>query len=125
MKLLLDENITKKALTVFQNLGYDVESIQSLGAKGMDDNQVLAVAQSQNRALITQNGKDFIIQVPPRVAGVSHEGIFWLKYDFTRNMAEDVCSEFDSFISVKKSIIDEIWLHEVVGSQRQFSCQHP
>ncbi|WP_342543326.1 DUF5615 family PIN-like protein [Paenisporosarcina sp. FSL H8-0542] len=117
----MDENITKKALTIFGNLGYDVVSIQSLGIRGEDDMVVLSEAQRLQRVLITQNGKDFIIQIPPRVQGVNHEGLFWLKYDFTKGIAEVVCNEFDQFISTVESIANEIWLHETNGSIREFN----
>jgi len=111
MKLFLDENITLKALEIFRQLGYDVESVQSLGLKGISDEQVFEIAQIQNRILVTHNGKHFIIRIPPRTTDVTHEGLIWLKLQLTRVNAMLVCTNIDNFLKRAGSIANSIWVY--------------
>ncbi|WP_106496415.1 DUF5615 family PIN-like protein [Lentibacillus sp. Marseille-P4043] len=57
MKLLLDENITPRAKTIFESLGYDAVNIHSLGMRGKSDIEVFKIALEQERALLTENDK--------------------------------------------------------------------
>lgn len=113
MRLFLDENITLKAAQLFQGYGHDVVSVQSLGLKGITDEEVFNIAQAQNRVLITHNGRDFIIQIPPRMQGVTHhEGLFWLKYQLNRINAGPICNEINIFFESIKSIANSIWIYK-------------
>ncbi|MFU7590103.1 DUF5615 family PIN-like protein [Priestia sp. RMT2NF4] len=125
MKLLLDENITPRAKTIFEQLGYDVVSIHSLGLRGQSDTVVFKAAQAQQRALLTENGKDFVVQVPPRMQSVNHEGLLWIKYAFKRSQAQVNCQEIDDFLKREKSIANSIWKHEENGLVKRFVKVYP
>ena len=122
MKLLLDENITPKASDFFKSLGYDVHSIRSLGLFGLPDFAVFELAQREGRVLITHNGKDFIVQIPPLMSGIKHEGLLWLQYEINRRNVNVVCEEIHLFITRVKSIVDSIWVYKGNSNFRLKYC---
>lgn len=109
MKLFLDENITPKAKSIFINLGYDVESIVSYHKQGISDEEVFKLALKEGRALITQNGKDFIVQIPPRMMNIKHFGLIWLRVHVTRKNVENICGKIDFFLKQEITVSDSIW----------------
>lgn len=103
MKFLLDENVTDKLRTYLNDNGYNVESIKNMGKLAIDDNQVMKIAIEEQRVLITQNGKDFVIQVPPK-GEKSHYGLFWMITRITRKNYEQIGQVIKSLlIEVKGS----------------------
>lgn len=60
--LLADENFPMPAVVVLRQLGHDVQTLLQLGQAGLalPDNDVLALATSLDRCLLTLNRKDFI-----------------------------------------------------------------
>lgn len=110
MKLLLDENITPKAKDYLSALGHDVNSIQSLGLHGINDNDVLRLATTQERVLLTHNGKHFVIKIPPKFKGVQHYGLLWLKYEITKINASNICNKLDDFFKNETSYSNTIWI---------------
>lgn len=110
MKLLLDENITPRAEVILSGMGYDVVSVMSLDIRGKDDFFVFKTACDQNRVLITHNGKDFIVLVPPRMIGINHSGIVWLKVQLTRVRAGEICTHLDSFLKTRSELNDQVWI---------------
>ncbi|MUT64917.1 DUF5615 family PIN-like protein [Paenibacillus sp. NEAU-GSW1] len=111
MRLFLDENITLRAAELFEQDGHDVISVQSLGLKGITDERVFEIARNQNRVLITHNGKHFIIQIPPRIEGVTHGGLLWLKFQLNRMNAEQVCGDLNNFFRTVTSVANSIWVY--------------
>ena len=55
MRILLDENLPADLVEVLRALGHDVEHVYSKDLSGHPDPDVRAVAQSENRLLITQD----------------------------------------------------------------------
>lgn len=79
MKVLLDENITQKSIPVLEKYGHDVIHVLNRFHAGESDENVFQLALLEKRALITLNGKDFIILIPPRVELNLHYGLIWLR----------------------------------------------
>jgi predicted nuclease of predicted toxin-antitoxin system len=60
LKLLLDEHYATKIAAELRAAGHDTVSVSELQAKGIDDESLLELASSENRALLTNNARDFI-----------------------------------------------------------------
>lgn len=125
MKVLLDENITPKVIIYLKRLGYDVESIQSYGLQGISDKEVLELAVREERILITQNGKDFIIQVPPRENAMHHNGLIWLKFHVTKANAEILSVKMNHFFAIESSLRNSIWRVKVNLGIFYFQKRYP
>lgn len=110
MKIFIDENISPKASEILQSFGHDVSSINSIGLFGMIDEDVFKLAQKENRVLITQNGKHFIIYVPPKCKGISHSGIIWLKTQLTRLNANDICVCINNLFLNNNNLDNSVWI---------------
>lgn len=74
MRLLLDANLSPKRIgSVLSKRGHDVVSLASDPALGaLDDPQVLALAASEDRILITRNSRDFAPLLRERAEGDRH-----------------------------------------------------
>ena len=79
MKVLLDENITQKSIPVLEKYGHDVIHVLNRFGPGESDEVVFRLALEEKRALITLNGKDFMIFIPPRTELELHYGLLWLR----------------------------------------------
>jgi predicted nuclease of predicted toxin-antitoxin system len=55
MRILLDENLPTDLIEALRRLGHDVEHVCSLNLSGHPDPDVRALAESENRLLITQD----------------------------------------------------------------------
>lgn len=103
---LLDENIPPTAKSEFEKLGYkNVYHIaKDLAMSGVDDEKVLSKAIEMEACLCTCNGKDFIIQIPPKVISgcTDHEGLFWNKnkQGWTRKANENICKAIDEYLEM-------------------------
>jgi predicted nuclease of predicted toxin-antitoxin system len=75
--LLLDEMFTDDIAQQLHTNGYDVISVVADPAlAGLPDDQVLAYATAEGRALVTANIKDFVpLDTRYRAAGQSHAGL--------------------------------------------------
>lgn len=79
MKVLLDENITQKSISVLEKYGHDVIHVLNRFSAGESDEDVFQLALEEKRVLITLNGKDFVIMIPPRSEVELHYGLIWLR----------------------------------------------
>lgn len=72
--LYADEQFPLPVITRLRNKGYDILTVQEAGNANQEipDDQVLVFATSQNRAVITQNRRDFIWL---HNQGLNHAGI--------------------------------------------------
>lgn len=125
INFLMDENITPKSVQMMESLGYTCTSIQDLGKKGITDEEVLEIAIEMNSCLCTCNGKDFIIQIPPRVKiECPHDGLFWAyKIDWTRKTNEIICRSIDTYIN-KESVEDfKNQIIRVIRNKENFTCE--
>ena len=75
--LLLDEMFTDDIAQQLRTKGYDVISVVTDPALvGLPDDQILAYATAEGRALVTANVKDFVpLDGRYRAAGQSHAGL--------------------------------------------------
>jgi hypothetical protein len=75
--LLLDEMLSDDIAQQLRAKGYDVTSVVADPALvGLPDDQVLAYATTEGRALVTANIKDFVpLDGRYRAAGQSHAGL--------------------------------------------------
>ena len=75
--LLLDEMFTDDIAQQLRTKGYDVISVVAQPALvGLPDDQILAYATTEGRALVTANIKDFIpLDTRYRAADQSHAGL--------------------------------------------------
>lgn len=98
MKILLDENITRRLKSVLAGYGHDVIHVRDRLPAGESDTCVLGLAIDEHRALITLNGKDFIVMIPPTTQ-LKHYGLIWLRgFQVTRTTYECIMREIGSFL---------------------------
>jgi predicted nuclease of predicted toxin-antitoxin system len=60
LKLLLDEHYANQIATDLRAAGHDVVTVSELQMKGIGDESLLELASSEQRALLTNNARDFI-----------------------------------------------------------------
>jgi predicted nuclease of predicted toxin-antitoxin system len=70
VKLLLDEHYTDEIAAALRAAGHDAVTVSERGLKGLDDEPLLALAASEDRALLTNNARDF----PPLVRRWAESG---------------------------------------------------
>lgn len=102
MKVLLDENITQKSIPVLEKYGHDVIHVLNRFSAGESDEDVFLLALEEKRALITLNGKDFVILIPPRAELELHYGLIWLRgFQVTKKTYESVMDVIGLFLKNK------------------------
>ncbi len=106
MKVLLDENITQKSIPVLQKYGHDVIHVLNRFSAGESDEGVFRLALEEKRALITLNGKDFVILIPPRTELKVYYGLIWLRgFQVTKKTYEGVMDVIGLFLKNKRDSI--------------------
>ena len=76
MKLLIDEHYANEIAAQLRAAGYDAVTVSERRITGIDDEPLLALASSEDRALLTNNARDFIPLVARwAAAGQSHGGV--------------------------------------------------
>ena len=74
MKLYADEQFPYPVVKCLRDLGHDVLTVQEAGKANqrVSDDEVLAFATENDRAVVTQNRKDFILlhRLQPHHAGI-------------------------------------------------------
>lgn len=99
MKVLLDENITRKSITVLEKYGHDVIHVLDRFAPGESDQDVFQLALKEKRALITLNGKDFIVFIPPQTKLTVHYGLIWLRgFQVTNKSYQEIMDIIGEFL---------------------------
>lgn len=102
MKVLLDENITRKSIAVLKNYGHDVIHVLDRFSPGESDGDVFRLALKEKRALITLNGKDFIVFIPPQAEITVHYGLIWLRgFQVTNKSYEEIMNVIGNFLRNK------------------------
>jgi predicted nuclease of predicted toxin-antitoxin system len=59
IRLLLDEDVWQGLAAVLREAGYDAVSVTEAGRKGFSDEEILAHAIAEGRAVLTHNIQDF------------------------------------------------------------------
>lgn len=102
MKILLDENITHKSIVVLEKYGHDVIHVLNRFEAGKSDKDVFQLALEEQRALITLNGKDFVVFIPPKTELAVHYGLIWLRgFQVTNKSYESVMDTIGIFLKNK------------------------
>lgn len=102
MKVLLDENITQKSVIVLKKYGHDVIHVLDRLNPGESDEDVFQLALREKRALVTLNGKDFIVFIPPQTDLVLHYGLIWLRgFQVTNKSYERIMDIIGDFLKSK------------------------
>ncbi len=102
MKVLLDENITQKSIPVLEKYGHNVIHVLDRYSAGESDETVFQLALNERRVLITLNGKDFIIFIPPVADLPLHYGLIWLRgFQVTKKSYEKVMDIIGSFLEIE------------------------
>lgn len=90
MKLLLDEMLSPEIAELLHGRGHDVQAIAASTHAELSDPEVLDLARSQQRALVTNNVRDFrplhIAAVQP--GGAGHYGMVFMAGSFRRAKAD-------------------------------------
>jgi predicted nuclease of predicted toxin-antitoxin system len=60
VKLLLDEHYANDIAAALREAGHDAVTVSERGLKGLGDGPLLALAASEDRALLTNNARDFL-----------------------------------------------------------------
>lgn len=106
MKVLLDENITQKAISVLEKYGHDVIHVLNRFEAGKCDEDVFQLVLKEKRVLITLNGKDFIVFIPPQTELALHYGLIWLRgFQVTNKSYESIMNIIGEFLRSKGSSI--------------------
>lgn len=91
MKLLLDEMLSPLIAEVLRSRSYDVQAIKEHPELcGLPDDQVLALARDQGRAIVTNNVVDFrpLHHEAIQVGGPGHFGMIFLSGSFRRTKSD-------------------------------------
>jgi predicted nuclease of predicted toxin-antitoxin system len=102
VKALLDEQLSPRIAQLVRDRGHDVQAVgERLDLAGRSDRVILEVAATEERAVITNNVKDFRPLAAERLAhGESHAGLILLPSRRTRTRAavEMLASAIDQIL---------------------------
>ena len=76
-RLLADENIPKRLVNLLREEGVDIVRLQDVADRGLPDYEVITLANSEGRAILTRD-RDFVEN--PRLARAAYMGIVYLAY---------------------------------------------
>ncbi|HUY54434.1 MAG TPA: DUF5615 family PIN-like protein [Candidatus Nanopelagicaceae bacterium] len=103
MRLLLDEQLSPEIAKQLQRRGHDVLSVAEAGLRGHDDAAVLVWASSQERAVVTNNIRDFRpLHANYLSAAIPHYGIILLpssKFSLRLESLGDVVTALERLLS--------------------------
>jgi predicted nuclease of predicted toxin-antitoxin system len=71
MHFLVDQDVYKLTVDRLKELGHDVITVKELGMARASDEDLLRVAEDQNRILVTRD-KDFFLRVTPGTLSAVH-----------------------------------------------------
>lgn len=80
-RLYADEQFPRQVVQNLRSLGHDVQTVQKAGNAGLPDEDVLAFATSEHRAVLTINRRDFFQMSPSKSANLI--AMNPTKYDIT------------------------------------------
>ncbi len=105
MRILLDENITQKSIPVLRRYGHDAIHVLDRFCAGKSDEEVFQLALEEQRALVTINGKDFMVLIPPQRELPLHYGLIWLRgFQVTAKSYEKVMETIGEFLQCQGDI---------------------
>jgi Domain of unknown function (DUF5615) len=103
MRLLLDEQLSPEIAQQLQGRGHDVLSVVEAGLRGQEDGALLSWASSQERAVVTNNIRDFRpLHANYLSASSTHYGIILLpssKFSLRLEALGTIVIALDRFLS--------------------------
>jgi predicted nuclease of predicted toxin-antitoxin system len=90
VKLLLDEMLSPDIAELLDGRGYDVQAIAASAHAELSDPEVLDLARSQQRAVVTNNVRDFrpLHIAAVQAGGTGHCGMVFMAGNFRRSKAD-------------------------------------
>jgi len=90
VKLLLDEMLSPDIAQQLRERGHDVKAIAVSEHAELDDSEVLDIARSQQRAVVTNNVRDFrpLHIDAVQAGGPGHYGMVFMSGSFRRTRAD-------------------------------------
>ena len=90
VKLLLDEMLSPDIGHLLHDRGYDVQAIAASANAELSDPEVLDLARSQQRAVVTNNVRDFrpLHIAAVHAGGAGHYGVIFMAGNFRRSKAD-------------------------------------
>jgi hypothetical protein len=90
VKLLLDEMLSPDIAELLHRRGYDVQAIAASANAELSDPEVLDLARSQQRAVVTNNVRDFrpLHIAAVQAGGTGHYGMVFIAGNFRRSKAD-------------------------------------
>jgi hypothetical protein len=90
VKLLLDEMLSPDIAEQLRERGHDVQAIAASEHAELDDPEVLDIARSQQRAVVTNNVRDFrpLHIAAVQAGGAGHYGMVFVAGNFPRTKAD-------------------------------------
>ncbi len=90
MRLLLDEMLSSVIAQQLRERGHDVQAINASEYEGLSDVDVLSLARSQRRALVTNNVVDFrpLCREAIEPGGHGHLGVVFMPSSYRRGKAD-------------------------------------
>jgi hypothetical protein len=90
VKLLLDEMLSPDIAELLRGRGHDVQAIAASASVEISDPEVLDLARSQQRAVVTNNVRDFrpLHVAAVQAGGAGHYGMVFLAGNFRRSKAD-------------------------------------
>jgi hypothetical protein len=90
VRLLLDEMLSPGIAELLRGRGHDVEAVAGSEHAELSDPDVLALARAQQRALVTNNVRDFrpLHVAAVQAGGAGHYGMIFMGSSFRRSKAD-------------------------------------
>jgi hypothetical protein len=90
VKLLLDEMLSPDIAEQLRERGHDVQAVAASEHAELDDPDVLDIARSQQRAVVTNNVRDFrpLHMAAVQAGGAGHYGMVFMSGNFRRTKAD-------------------------------------
>jgi len=90
VKLLLDEMLSPDIAERLRERGHDVDAIAGSAHAELDDHEVMELARSQQRAVVTNNVRDFrpLHAAAAQPGGAGHHGMVFMAANFRRTKAD-------------------------------------
>lgn len=126
MRLLLDEMYTPAIAVELRARGHDVLSVHDGAALvGAPDDEVLAAAQAAERALVTENVRDYRpLEVALIAAGGQHAGLVYTSNrQFPRGHPATtgrLVLALDALLRERRSLVDRSLFLSSVGRRRSY-----
>jgi hypothetical protein len=90
VKLLLDEMLSPDIAEQLRERGHDVQAVAGSAHAELDDPEVMDLARSQQRAVVTNNVRDFrpLHTAAVQPGGAGHYGMVFMAGNFRRTKAD-------------------------------------